>query len=308
MKGTIDKIKGALTETPVGLEILPSIIDSITCFGETDIWLGPDIVGFANEYKMTLYIHQDVWGEGEGEGEDEEGVEHLEEVPYVLIDLTETCTEKVEQIISAHPPTHKNFKGGGIWGRLVQFYSSDLDVQRKFDNLAHWILSKLQLVCRESRYRVGEIEFYLYDSEHRDPYVHCHVKQLEFATFYFHREKSAKIGFTLKGMDITFGGGSTYGGILIRSLITETGEVIEGPSKVVDRILIDFGVTAVLDLKEHPRFTERDEGGDEGGDDVEVKIKRGPRVGLNKEKDPAWVDKPYRYVSCNVKRDKTKLN
>jgi len=106
---------------------------------------------------------------------------------------------------------------------------------------ANVILNHAVLKVNSQNLQITEVEFYYQTSLndiHNDPYVHGDDHQLTTECFYFHRQngKSYK-GGTFKGLDITFGNGrDTYGGILIRAVIFGN-EYIEGPCKVVDKIL-----------------------------------------------------------------------
>ena len=125
-----------------------------------------------------------------------------------------------------------------------------------FDQMANWLINYVQLIIKNQVYHIAEIEFYVYDPEnHKDTCVHQSVEQMTtFGKWYFHREKSAKIGFTLKGLDITIG----KGGILIRSIKrTSDLKIIEGPSKTVDEILTVNNVTSVTELKQLPNSLPR---------------------------------------------------
>lgn len=121
-----------------------------------------------------------------------------------------------------------------------------------FREISRELFTKWSLRCCEKSYVLAELEFYLSTEAHPDPYVHKSTGQSAFGKWYFHRASSAKIGFTLKGVDLTFGGPGKHGGILIRAIRSivegKLGPIIEGPSKVVDAILTDCEVTSVSDL------------------------------------------------------------
>lgn len=122
--------------------------------------------------------------------------------------------------------------------------------------LIHNILHRTSLVRNFSSsratktYRIVELEYYYSSLSHPDPYVHLDPHQSFWLCWYFHRQngKSYK-GGTYKGLDISIGDiGSPIdhpgkenkgaGGLLIRSIMNiETGEVIQGPCKVVNELL-----------------------------------------------------------------------
>jgi hypothetical protein len=186
--------------------------------------------------------------------------------------------------------------------------------QKWFDDTAMWLLNGVELISADHTYRLAEIEFYVYDEQlHRDTTVHRSAQQTNTCgEWYFHREKSAKIGFTLKGLDITIGrlGGGISGGILIRSIM-ESGKIIEGPSKVVDEILRTNEVESVTELKLLPEYSDL-VGSEsllyiEETDQVNNPIFRGSRIGLNATKHPEWFNKPYRYAISGIKKAKQGL-
>jgi hypothetical protein len=133
-------------------------------------------------------------------------------------------------------------------------------VEEWFDRVADTAIRRSLLQVAGTRFAIVEVEFYLYAEEHKDPFVHCSEQQLSFGEWYFHREKAAKIGFTLKGIDLTFGDQSRaeYGGMLIRALARVDGTgIVEGPSKVVDTILTAAGVDSVAAMKALPAYSDR---------------------------------------------------
>jgi hypothetical protein len=171
-----------------------------------------------------------------------------------------------------------------------------------FDDLASALLLKHYLCIGKEKYLITEIEFYLHNSSHPDPYAHRHERQLSCREWYFHRERAAARSFTRKGLDITFGDAKSYGGILIRALRREKdSKDIEGPSKVVDEILDVLKVGHVQDL-----FREKDWSnkifqakaplfiGTES-DMLDVPISITKRHGLSDRHDKDYREAPYRY-------------
>ena len=98
--------------------------------------------------------------------------------------------------------------------------NGDLKVHFKwFDEIAGCLFNKTALVSKfvnddkkeeEYLYRIGEIEFYYYDEENH-PDIFCHIAepQKTKGCWYIHQS----------GMDITFGDGKNFGGILIRAIV-----------------------------------------------------------------------------------------
>lgn len=184
-----------------------------------------------------------------------------------------------------------------------------------FYSMADRLMNECYLEINTNRYRIREIEFYLNSENHPDPYVHCAEDQLLLHQFYFHKHKNGSHkGGTYKGLDLIFGDvlSNAYFGILLRTIENiETGQLIQGPCKIVDHILETYGYSSISDFI----------GGDEINifenlhnfviriNDLEKEvIYFGPRIGLS-NKFPDWQLKNYRYVigKEKVKKNKTSL-
>jgi hypothetical protein len=82
-------------------------------------------------------------------------------------------------------------------------------IDESIENIALKLFSDYKLQVNESFYRLIDIEFYYYaEGVHEDVYAHQHAAQLNSAKWYFHGS----------GIDITFGNGKNFGGILIRAI------------------------------------------------------------------------------------------
>src|SRR5687768_6144859 len=88
-----------------------------------------------------------------------------------------------------------------------------------FEGYADGIMNGCVITIGGEWHRILELEFYLHNAEHPDPYVHRNPQQLTVGQWYFHRTGNSYKGGTYKGLDITFGADS-YGGILIRTLLS----------------------------------------------------------------------------------------
>ncbi len=168
----------------------------------------------------------------------------------------------------------------------------------RFEWIAEWLLNEAEIVCGIEVFRIIEIEFYWWCSTiHPDPYVHRDVDQLSVGQWYFHKTGQSYRGGTFKGLDITFAKGD-YGGILIRSMMSSTGEIVEGPCKCVDRLLRAAQCATVADLARQSMYVF-------GGDLLRVQsrplerfeVYRGARVGLRADKSPEYATKAYRFVT-----------
>jgi len=185
-----------------------------------------------------------------------------------------------------------------------------------FDEIADRLLNECQLVVNGKAFRLVEIEFYLKTAHHNDEYTHCDADQLLMHTFYFHKFKTGtyKAG-TFKGMDLTFGDADeeAYFGILVRAIQDiEHNTIIEGPCKVVDRILLEYGhqnIAALTDYQSLNIFENEKQFILEVNEDLEHEtISAGPRIGLS-NKYPEFRHRSYRYVIFRnrIKKEKTKL-
>lgn len=135
--------------------------------------------------------------------------------------------------------------------RLQKLLVAQVNAENRFRDIALELMRGWALLIGDEKYHIAELEFYLHNRSHPDPYVHKSPEQLgKSGHWYFHRAASAKKGFTLKGIDLTFGEeGKEYGGILIRAIHAYGKNAgIEGPSKVVDEILDMNGVESVKEL------------------------------------------------------------
>lgn len=82
-------------------------------------------------------------------------------------------------------------------------------INQSIDTIAEKLFKDFKLQVNQSFYRLIDIEFYYYaEGVHEDIYAHQHQAQLESGKWYFHAS----------GIDITFGNGKNFGGILIRAL------------------------------------------------------------------------------------------
>lgn len=117
-----------------------------------------------------------------------------------------------------------------------------------FAAIAERLIARTTLVAGGRPYRFHELEFYYYGREHADPFTHRDPWQQTCARWYFHRDGGTYRGGTYKGLDITFGPEDEYGGILVRSLGTSDGELVNGCSLCVDHLLSCTGHQGVASL------------------------------------------------------------
>lgn len=184
-------------------------------------------------------------------------------------------------------------------------------IDRSIDDIAERLLKDFKLQVNESFYRLIDIEFYYFaEGVHEDIYAHQHQAQLESAKWYFHGS----------GIDITFGNGKHFGGILVRAIakISPTGEKsrffiekeVHGPLNVKTEICRNLkgvfedaeNVFRLIDIS-------RDK---QGALMIEPEyIINTRRIGLNSKKENTdnFFSKKHRYVIFpNLKlRDKTRI-
>lgn len=119
-----------------------------------------------------------------------------------------------------------------------------------FPVLAQRLLLQHGLRVGEALYRFVEIEFYASAPGHDDPFTHRHPAQMTEGRWYFHQEGRSYRGGTFKGLDLTFGPAEVPTGILLRTLQTPDGELVNGSSNCVERLLVETGYPTVAALDE----------------------------------------------------------
>lgn len=163
--------------------------------------------------------------------------------------------------------------------------SADADFaawSRAIQALATLLLLRCDLRVGDARWRIMEVEGYAHAPGHPDPFTHRDEAQNSLGRWYFHRTGEGFRGGSFKGVDLTFGGGGAFAGMLVRAVALSDGTLVEGPSLSVDAMLGATGHGSVASLaracdegahdavalvaREHPR-----------GDAVYA----GPRVGLS---------------------------
>src|SRR4030043_2151617 len=115
-------------------------------------------------------------------------------------------------------------------------------------------MSEYTLVVGDEKFYLAELEFYLNCEHHPDIFAHSNEDQMTTNEWYFHRMGKKYRGGNYKGLDITFSK-EGYGGILIRAIKNvNTGEYIDGPCKVVDKILDITKNSSIQNLVDHEEF------------------------------------------------------
>ncbi|MFO0879914.1 MAG: hypothetical protein U0840_21415 [Gemmataceae bacterium] len=103
--------------------------------------------------------------------------------------------------------------------------------------LARQILFGTRLIVGGASVRPVEIEMYFHTTRHPDPFSHRQPIQRTQGRWYLHRMGTGLRSGSFKGVDLTFGYGDAHGGMLLRTVETSEGRLVEGPSLVVDHFL-----------------------------------------------------------------------
>lgn len=126
----------------------------------------------------------------------------------------------------------------------------DLSIRQWFEKVASTLFDRTLMLIGGKPHRLREIEFYYHGGVHLDPFAHRDALQKSWGRWYFHRIGSSYRGGSFKGLDITFGPLDAHGGILIRTLQSDDGTVINGCSLCVDHMLSTTGFSSISNLDE----------------------------------------------------------
>jgi hypothetical protein len=117
-----------------------------------------------------------------------------------------------------------------------------------FGTVVDRLMNKCDLVIAKTRYRFSELETYYYGGAHLDLFAHRDPVQLEDGRWYFHRTAGEYRGGSFKGLDLAFGDGKSYFGILIRGVVALDGNMLDGPCVTVDHMLAQNKAASVAAL------------------------------------------------------------
>lgn len=120
--------------------------------------------------------------------------------------------------------------------------------ERWFAAIAERLLNRTALVVAGVPHRLTEVEVYYHGPGHEDPFAHRDPVQVHPGRWYFHRTAGVYRGGSFKGLDLSFGGGAAYAGVLFRGLVAADGHRVDGPSLLVDRLLMLTGCRTVAEL------------------------------------------------------------
>ena len=135
-----------------------------------------------------------------------------------------------------------------VISELLQSVSARFDSGNAELAIAREFLTEVSTFAFGNTIRLHEIEFYASRNVHPDPFAHCHPIQGLFGRWYVHRVGKGYKSGSFKGLDFTFGKDGAFGGVLIRSLESEDGSVVCGPSLCVDYLMKLGGFSSVADF------------------------------------------------------------
>ncbi len=181
--------------------------------------------------------------------------------------------------------------------------------QEWFDQVCQELFYGSIFHVKNDRYQITEAELYLNSKEHPDAFTHGSMDQKKVGLFYFHKRGNSYQEGNIKGIDITFGNESRYGGILLRGMqnLDDRDDYIDGPGRLSQRIIEIFGgekvvdVAPVLDIN---IFSSSDIWIEEKELSEQI-IYKAPRKGLtlskNVEARLPFFAKHYRYLAHPIK-------
>jgi len=124
-------------------------------------------------------------------------------------------------------------------------------IAERFEELAKMLFNEYEIIKRGIHYEFLEIEFYFFNSNHKDDMTY--ERTIKEGRWFFHPS----------GVDISFDSDVSkgyYGGILVRSIKKEDGTIINGPLKVVyeifDHIDMDGCDAAAISKRKSHEFRD----------------------------------------------------
>lgn len=119
-------------------------------------------------------------------------------------------------------------------------------MESKFVEIADKILNNkiLHIVKKNKIFRIVEVEFYYFDTDHKDPYVDCCDEQLNNEQFYLRKFPNGNLKEgSFKCIDLAMGNRkhNIYFSLLIRSIIDIKNNILyNGPCLCVNKIFSCF--------------------------------------------------------------------
>lgn len=168
-------------------------------------------------------------------------------------------------------------------------------LQKIFYETAKHLLKTKVLKILDQEIELTEIEFYFFTCDnHSDPYVHIDSLQKSSNKLYVHKQ-----AWDRGGIDITFGNGRYFGGILIRG-IKHNNNYISGSATVKKYIAnkIDTSIDKHRDLQKYFEINQSEIFLIDKYPLTDIQlVLHSTRVGLNSEKDINYANALYRFVT-----------
>ena len=133
-------------------------------------------------------------------------------------------------------------------GRKPAHITTDEHHAPWFAELTSTLMNRCDFVVAGERYRFAELEVYYSGGTHSDLFAHRDPVQLEDGRWYFHRTRGEYRGGSFKGLDVALGDGTSYFGILIRTVVRPDGTLLDGPCVMVDHLLAQTKTASVAAL------------------------------------------------------------
>ncbi len=138
------------------------------------------------------------------------------------------------------------------WPSLIRKPADFADgpaADRWFARIADALLNRTEFRVAGKPHRLIEVEvYYYYSLAHPDPFAHQDPVQLDGGRWYFHKTRGEYRGGSFKGLDLAFGDGTAFAGVLFRGLEKPDGTYIDGPSLLVDHLLAATGSVTIAAL------------------------------------------------------------
>ena len=167
-------------------------------------------------------------------------------------------------------------------------------LQCLFYKISRDIMKNYVLQINDLKIELKELEFYLFDCEkHPDIYVHQNNIQKNTSNFLYVHDSWGNYG----GIDLTFGNGKYYGGILIRGIKLDN-KYISGISVVKQYIINELGI-AVESYSSLQKYFEKIKNKvslTKKEFPVNTEILHSTRVRLGKKEDLKYREALYRFI------------
>jgi hypothetical protein len=137
------------------------------------------------------------------------------------------------------------------WPSLVRMPADFADgpvADAWFARIADALLNRTEFRVGGQPHRLIEVEVYYFSPAHPDPFAHQDPVQLDGGRWYFHKTRGEYRGGSFKGLDLAFGDGTAFAGVLFRGLEKPDGTYVDGPSLLVDHLLSVTGCASVAEL------------------------------------------------------------